>query len=242
MSWRRWWRRQGWSASGRVVRAPTAEDEADDWALGRQRMVEDQLERRGVRDPVILAAFRRVPRHLFVESEDPYGDRALSIPAGQTISQPYVVAAMTALARPPAGFAGSRVLEIGTGSGYAAAILAALGAEVTSVERHEPLAAWARDRLARAGFAEVEVVVGDGSLGWPPGAPYDAILVTAAGPTIPEPLKEQLAEDGGRLVMPVGSRDQQWLTLVVRDGGRYTTRADEPVVFVPLLGEHGFRP
>jgi len=182
-----------------------------------------------------------VPRHLFVDSDDPYGDRALAIPSGHTISQPYVVAAMAAAARPQGGYLGAKVLEVGTGSGYSAAILAEMGAEVTTVERHTPLAAEAVERLRRAGYDNVRVVVGDGSLGWPDGAPYEAVIVTAAGPSVPKPLLEQLSPDGGRLVMPVGTREQQWLTLVERHGSAFTRREVEPVVFVPLVGEHGFQ-
>src|SRR6266480_511230 len=179
--------------------------------------------------------------HGVVESDDPYGDRALAIPSGQTISQPYVVAAMAAAGRPEHGYRGARVLEVGTGSGYSAAILAEMGAEVTTVERHASLGAEGVDRLRRAGYDGVRVVVGDGSTGWPDGAPYDAIIVTAAGPSVPKPLLEQLSPEGGRLVMPVGSREQQWLTVVERNGSALTQRAVEPVVFVPLVGEHGFR-
>jgi len=204
-------------------------------------MVRHQLEGRGLRDEELLRAFRVVPRHLFVKSDDPYGDRALAIPAGQTISQPYVVAAMAQIARPRGGYQGARVLEVGTGSGYSAAILGQLGADVTTVERHRSLAEEAQARLRRAGYDRIRVVVGDGSGGWPQNQPYDAIIVTAAGPDIPRPLLDQLSPDGGRLVMPVGSRDQQWLTLVERHGRAINRREVEPVVFVPLLGEHGFR-
>ena len=203
-------------------------------------MVQDQLERRGLRDEELLRAFRTVPRHRFVDSGDPYGDRALAIPSGQTISQPYVVAAMAAAARPEQGYQGAKVLEVGTGSGYSAAILAEMGAAVTTVERHASLGAQALERLRDAGYDAVRVVVGDGSLGWPEGAPYDAIIVTAAGPSVPEPLVGQLSTEGGRLVMPVGNREQQWLTLLRRHGSAFTRREVEPVVFVPLVGEHGF--
>ena len=256
MRWHRWWPRGSRVAtrapgrshgvvapdriaeSGRVSGPHGASEE--DWAAARNRMVIDQLERRGLRDEELLRAFRTVPRHLFVESGDPYGDRALAIPSGQTISQPYVVAAMAAAARPEDGYRGARVLEVGTGSGYSAAILAELGAEVTTMERHPSLGAEGVDRLRRAGYGGVRVVVGDGSLGWPEGAPYDAIIVTAAGPSVPKPLLEQLSPEGGRLVMPVGTREQQWLTLVQRHGSAFTRREVEPVVFVPLVGEHGF--
>ncbi len=204
-------------------------------------MVRDQIAARGLTDPELLRALRTVPRHRFVASDDPYGDRALGIGSGQTISQPYVVATMTAHARPSAGWRDARVLEIGTGSGYGAAVLAELGARVVSVERHPELAAQAEERLRAAGYPDVRVIVGDGSGGYPDEAPFDAILVTAAGPEIPQPLMDQLAPDGGRLVIPVGPREKQWLNLVERHGSAFDRRALEPVVFVPLVGEHGVR-
>lgn len=203
-------------------------------------MVAEQLESRGLRDEELLSAFRSVPRHRFVESDEAYGDRALPVGSGQTISQPYVVARMTAAARPPTGWRDARVLEVGTGSGYQAALLAELGADVISVERRPELAREAAARLSAAGYPDVEVVVGDGSRGWPAKAPYAAILVTAAGPSIPEPLLQQLASEGGRLVMPIGGREHQLLTLVERHGSDATSRVLDPVVFVPLIGEFGF--
>jgi protein-L-isoaspartate(D-aspartate) O-methyltransferase len=177
-----------------------------------------------------------------VETGSPYADEALPLAAGQTISQPSVVAFMTDAARPrrAAGWQAARVLEVGTGSGYQAAILAELGAEVTSLERFEGLHRRAREALVRAGYPTVRLVVGDGSRGFPENAPYDAVVVTAAGPSVPLPLLEQLSRDGGRLVMPVGGREHQWLTLVVRTGDDYASTPLEPVVFVPLLGEHGY--
>lgn len=209
----------------------------------RRRMVAEQLEARGVRDPEVLAAFQSVPRHAFVEGDEPYGDHAMPVGSGQTISQPYVVARMTQAARPagPDGWQGAKVLEVGTGSGYQAAILAELGAEVTSIERHPELAAEAQRKLASAGFGEdrVQVVVGDGTEGWPADGPYRSILVTAGGPSVPKPLLEQLDADGGRLVMPVGDREHQFLTLVVRRGTDLHTTELEPVVFVPLIGRYG---
>jgi protein-L-isoaspartate(D-aspartate) O-methyltransferase len=209
-------------------------------------MVATQLEARGIRDPELLRAFRSVPRHLFVEdpslADEAYADRALPAAEGQTMSQPYVVATMTLAARPvnEAGYRGARVLEIGTGSGYAAAILAELGAEVTSIERHAALSRSAGERLAATGYADaVQLEIGDGTQGWEPNAPYRSILVTAGGPRIPQPLVDQLERDGGRLVLPVGGREHQVLTLVERDGDDVTQRELEGVVFVPLIGTFG---
>ena len=205
-------------------------------------MVAEQLEARGIRDPELLRAFGTVERHRFVEGDEAYGDHALPVGSGQTISQPYVVAVMTDAATPPGGWRDAAVLEVGTGTGYQAAILAEMGAWVTTIERHEPLARTARQRLAEAGVGDrVQVIVGDGTQGWPAHAPYRSILVTAGGPSVPTPLLEQLDRSGGRLVMPVGGRDHQLLTLVVRDGDELTTTELEPVVFVPLIGEHGHR-
>jgi protein-L-isoaspartate(D-aspartate) O-methyltransferase len=213
---------------------------AESLDAARARMVQEQIASRGLRDPELLRAFAAVPRHLFVESGSPYADEALPLPAGQTISQPYIVALMTDAARPARGWAGARVLEIGTGSGYQAAILAELGAQVISMERHRELSESAARRLADAGYDTVQLVVGDGTRGWSVGAPYDAVLVTAAGPSVPEPLLSQLSPDGGRLVMPVGSRVHQELTVVERRGAEYVRSGRDPVVFVPLIGEHGF--
>jgi protein-L-isoaspartate(D-aspartate) O-methyltransferase len=206
----------------------------------RLRMVDEQIASRGLTDSELLRAFATVPRDRFVEMGSPYADEALPLPAGQTISQPYIVALMTDTARPPDGWRGARVLEIGTGSGYQAAILAELGAEVTSVERHRQLSESAGRRLADAGYDNVLLVVGDGTRGWPAGAPYDAIIVTAAGPSVPKPLLDQLSPDGGKLVMPVGSRVHQELTVVQRRGEELIHSRRDPVVFVPLIGEHGF--
>lgn len=202
-------------------------------------MVAEQIGARGISDPELLHAFRIVPRHLFVEDAGAYTDRALPLTAGQTISQPYVVAAMTDAARPAAGWPGAKVLEIGTGSGYQAAILAELGADVTSIERHAELAHEAEKRLRAAGYGSARVIVGDGTRGDPQGAPWDVVLVTAGGPSVPQPLLDQL-RDGGKLVMPIGSREHQLLTTVTRHGERFTRQEGEPVVFVPLIGEHGF--
>jgi protein-L-isoaspartate(D-aspartate) O-methyltransferase len=202
-------------------------------------MVAEQLEARGIRDPELLRAFLTVERHAFVGEADPYGDHALPVGSGQTISQPFVVARMTDLAHPRGGWRGARVLEIGTGSGYQAAILAELGARVTTIERIASLAEGARDQLSSAGYTDVEVIVADGTKGWPTGAPYRSILVTAGGPSVPEPLVEQLDPDGGRLVIPVGAREHQSLTVIQREGDSVRTTELDPVVFVPLIGEHG---
>ena len=205
----------------------------------RADMVERQLRGRGIRDENVLAVMAQVPRELFVPAETlsrAYLDGALQIAAGQTISQPYMVAQMTELLelRP-----GMRVLEVGTGSGYGAAVLAGLGASVISVERHPELAEAARSHLASLGWGDVRVVVGDGSLGWPADAPFDGIVVTAAAPRIPAALPAQLP-DGGRLVVPVGMRGRQELMLVVRRGDSFEERTCGPCVFVPLIGEGGF--
>jgi protein-L-isoaspartate(D-aspartate) O-methyltransferase len=213
----------------------------------RRRMVERQLRGRGIRDERVLDAMGRIPRDRFVpdrERRRAYADEAVPIPDGQTISQPYMVATMTELL---AVAPGDRVLELGTGSGYQAAILAALGAHVTSLERHPDLAASARQRLdelaAVAGLeavpARIVIRVADGSLGDPAGGPYDGIIVTAAAPSIPIELRDQLA-DGGRLVIPVGSRDQQVLMRAVRRGDDWIDTPHGACVFVPLIGPGGF--
>jgi protein-L-isoaspartate(D-aspartate) O-methyltransferase len=226
----------------RLKRQPhdRAPDEA--YARERARMVAEQLEARGIRDPELLRAFATVERHRFVDEADAYGDHALPLGNGQTISQPFVVAMMTAAAQPGDGWNGARALEIGTGSGYQAAILAELGAHVVSIERHPSLAASARERLERAGYGDrVEVIIGDGTRGWQARAPYRSILVTAGGPSVPTPLLEQLDLSRGRLVMPVGGREHQFLTLVVRNGDEWQSTVLDPVVFVPLIGEHGYQ-
>jgi protein-L-isoaspartate(D-aspartate) O-methyltransferase len=204
-------------------------------------MVETQLRARGIHDDRVLEAMAKLPRELFVPEDRrqvAYADEALPIPAGQTISQPWIVARMTELLAPRPG---DRVLDIGTGSGYQAAILALLGARVTSIERQPELAASARARLARLGFGDqVEVRLGDGSLGDPAGAPWDGIVVAAAAPAIPMSLRGQLSPDGGRLVIPVGDLRRQRLLLVVRRGDTWEEHDDGSVVFVPLVGEEGF--
>ena len=209
----------------------------------RERMIKEQLEARGVRDPTVLAAMRAVPREEFVPpqlSGLAYEDRPLPIDKGQTISQPYMVAYMTEALE----LTGTdRVLEIGTGSGYAAAILSRIVPMVHSVERLAELAATARKRLQLLGFANISVHEGDGSLGWPDSAPYDAIVVTAGAPEIPPPLLAQLAI-GGRLVIPVGnSTTMQSLIRVHRKSDHeYRQETLMGVMFVPLIGAAGWGP
>jgi protein-L-isoaspartate(D-aspartate) O-methyltransferase len=214
---------------------------ADDVAAARADMVHRQLRRRGIRDERVLDAMGRVPRELFVLERDrsrAYGDRALPIGFDQTISQPYMVAATCELL----GLSGDEnVLEVGTGSGYAAAVLAELAAAVTTIERVPELAAHARESLAAAGYSDVEVAVGDGSLGVPERAPFHAIAVAAAAPRVPESLYDQLVS-GGRLVLPVGSRADQRLALVVRSPEGPAEVRSLPCRYVPLLGAEGFTP
>ena len=205
-------------------------------------MVERQLRRRGISDERVLAVMAELPREAFVpelEQSHAYDDSALPIEAGQTISQPYIVARMTELLRIRAG---ARVLEIGTGSGYQAAVLALLGAVVVSIERRPELVETAKARLAAMDLApgSIDVRLGDGSLGDPDGGPWDGIVVTAAAPAIPRELIEQLAI-GGRLVIPVGSHYQQDLIVVERIGPNdWRETNDGPVVFVPLVGAGGW--
>jgi protein-L-isoaspartate(D-aspartate) O-methyltransferase len=204
----------------------------------RSSMVADQLVHRGIRDPRVLDAMSRVPRHLFVPPEAvslAYADRALPIGNGQTISQPYMVAVMT---QASALRGGERVLEIGTGSGYQAAILGELAGEVVTIERHPELAEAARLRLQSLGYKNISVIVGDGTAG-DAAVPYDAILVTAGAPHVPESLKAQLADDG-RLVIPIGSYGHQELTLIVRRGGALVESVHESCVFVPLVGRQAW--
>ena len=180
-----------------------------------------------------------VPRHEFVLAEHlrmAYEDHPLPIGTSQTISQPYIVAAMTLAAKVSPGV---RVLEVGTGSGYQAAVLAYLGAEVVTIERDSVLARSARERLQRLGFDRVEVIEGDGTQGYAPRAPYQAILVTAAAPRVPDALIEQLA-DGGRLVIPVGDQHRQDLELIFKVGNETSKTLLDPCQFVPLIGKHGW--
>jgi protein-L-isoaspartate(D-aspartate) O-methyltransferase len=202
-------------------------------------MVEQQIACRGITDPRVLAAMREVPRHLFVPApydRDAYADDPLPIGNGQTISQPYIVALMTELLRVQAT---DTVLEIGAGSGYQAAILSALAKSVITIERIDRVAALARANLAAIGATNVQIVIGDGTRGYPAGAPYNGIIVTAATPEIPAPLTAQL-DDGGRLVAPVGGRALQDLVVLERHGDRFSEERYGSVRFVPLIGEHGW--
>ncbi len=202
----------------------------------RLRMVSKQIEARGVRDARVLDAMREVPRHRFVPQSQlayAYDDRPLPIGEGQTISQPYIVALMSELAEVKPG---DKVLEVGTGSGYQAAVLAHMGAKLFSIEIIEPLAKRAEATLRKLGYDKnVAVRHGDGYAGWPEQAPFDAILVTAAPPTIPEPLKQQL-KVGGRLIIPVG-RHYQSLLKVTRTKAGFRKESVIPVRFVPMTGD-----
>jgi len=214
--------------------------EGDSFGGYRSQLVAE-LQAKGIRDLAVLRAVSLVPRHLFVPESvrhRAYEDSALPIGAGQTISQPWVQARSLELARLTGK---EKVLEVGTGSGYQTALLAQLADQVFSVERLPALAQAARTALAEAGVRYVTVLVGDGTLGWRPYAPYDAILVAAACPEVPGPLLEQLAP-GGRLILPIGDRDSQTLTLVTRDGDRVRSQPVSDVRFVPLLGQFGFMP
>ena len=205
----------------------------------RQAMIERQLRRRGIADARVLDAMLRVPRHDFVPRQHvaiAYDDRPVPIGDVETISQPYMVAVMTALAGVEPG---DRALEVGTGAGYQAAILAELGAAVWTVERNFRLAQEARARLARLGYKDVEVIWGDGTDGYAAAAPFDVIIVTAASRTVPGPLVDQLAE-GGRLLVPVGPLPRQEMTLICKQQGATVSRALGPCQFVPLVGQHGW--
>jgi protein-L-isoaspartate(D-aspartate) O-methyltransferase len=223
-----------WAAPAAWAAAPAA-DEPPALREARARMLREQIEARGVRDPRVLAALGAVPRHEFVEPrqrERAYTDRPLPIGHGQTISQPYIVAVMSELAEVGPG---DKVLEVGTGSGYQAAVLAELAAEVYSIEIVAPLAARAADTLERLGYGRVHLRTGDGFRGWPEAAPFDAIVVTAAPERVPPPLLEQLAP-GGKLVIPVGESFQQ-LEVHTRTATGIEVRKVFPVRFVPMTGE-----
>lgn len=214
-------------------------DASSNFEDARREMVARQIRARDIRSQRILDAMQSVPRHLFVPAEQifaAYADEPLPIGAGQTISQPFMVAAMAdALSLE----SGDRVLEIGSGSGYQAAILSLLAREVISIETQSELAALARERLARLGYSNVHIEQADGSLGWPAGAPYDTILVTAAAPAVPPPLLEQLVP-GGRLVIPVGSAEHQNLLRLVKHEQGVSHQPLYACRFVPLLGRYGW--
>ena len=224
-------------ASRDPARSASGEDE---FAAQRAEMIEKQLRRRGIADPRVLAAMNAVRREQFVPpdfSRRAYEDAPLPIGEGQTISQPYIVAAMTAALK----LSGcERVLEIGTGCGYQAAVLSCLAKEVFTVECRPELATAATNRLARLGYRNVHVHCGDGTFGLPELAPFDAILVAAAAPAVPAPLPSQLAERG-RLIVPVGNAENQELQLVERSGTTFHTRILEGCRFVPLVGFHGWK-
>jgi protein-L-isoaspartate(D-aspartate) O-methyltransferase len=212
----------------------------DSYGGYRAQLVET-LRSKGIREPAVLRAVSEVPRHLFVPEgvrHRAYEDSALPIASGQTISQPYVQARSLEVAELTGR---EKVLEIGTGSGYQTALLARLASMVFSVERVESLARAARNALESAGIRNATVLVGDGTLGWKPYAPYDAIIVSAASPEVPQPLLHQLAS-GGKLVIPLGDRDNQSLVLILREGDEFTRSSLGDVRFVPLLGQFGFNP
>ncbi len=212
----------------------------DHFRIARQRMVASQIAARGIKDPLVLAAMEKVPRHLFVDEalwDQAYGDFPMPIGHGQTISQPYIVARMTA----ELGLkGGEKVLEIGTGSGYQTAVLAEIARKVFSVERIPSLLQKARRVLDQLGYHNVMLKLDDGTWGWKEYAPYDAILVTAGGPSIPEPLIQQLSDPGVMLV-PVGDEYSQVLTKVIKENGDVKIQPLEGVRFVKLIGDHGWK-
>jgi protein-L-isoaspartate(D-aspartate) O-methyltransferase len=212
-----------------------------DFAELRERMVERQIAARGIRGSALLDAFRQVPREEFVAPDyarQAYGDHPLPIEAGQTISQPYIVALMIDAAQIGPE---DRVLEVGAGSGYAAAVIGRIAREVIAIERKPELVAVARERMERLGYGNVTIVEGDGTRGWADGAPYDAILAAASGSHVPPPLIDQLAP-GGRLVMPLGGRAwvQQLVKLTKQADGEIERENLGEVRFVPLIGEEGW--
>jgi len=212
-----------------------------DFARARRRMVARQIERRGIRDPAVLAAMRDVPREAFVQNgfeEFAYEDTPLPIGQGQTISQPFIVALMIEAGQVKPG---DKVLEVGVGSGYATAILSRIAGKVHGIERHASLADQAQQRLERLHYDNVWLRAGDGTKGWPEAAPFDAVIVSAGGPRVPMTLKEQLAI-GGRLIMPVGdeSAGQNLVQVTRRGATEFTTRELGGVRFVPLIGEEAW--
>ncbi len=216
------------------------EDEELRFTVERERMVREQIENRGLKNYRLVEALRKLPRHKFVQPGDEmyaYYDEPVPIGYHQTISQPYIVALMTSLA----ALEGTEtVLEVGTGSGYQAALLGMLAKKVISLERIPELAERARKTLSGLNIFNVDVITTDGTLGYPPAAPYQAILVTAAAPLVPQPLLDQLAEEG-RLIIPAGSKSIQQLQVWTRNGSRFNSEDILPVAFVPLLGEYGWK-
>ncbi len=211
----------------------------DSYKAERERMVKYQIASKGIKDERVLAVMRKVPRHRFISPDAcsyAYADSPIRIGSGQTISQPYIVALMTELLDVQQDH---RVLDVGTGSGYQAAILGELAAEVHSIERHSELAESARETLKDLGYENIQVHVGDGTQGYEPAAPYDRIVVAAAGPSVPQALLDQLAA-GGRLVIPVGPRYSQRLEVWEQRGDEYKKSTNIPVVFVPLIGKEGW--
>ena len=211
-----------------------------DYAALRRKMVEEQIIRRGIKDPRVLDAFYKVERHKFISADlsgSAYADFPLSIGAGQTISQPYIVALMTECLQLSGR---EKVLEIGTGSAYQTAILAELAGEVCSIERIEDLAMQAKNLIAGLGYANVKIKVGDGTLGWPEEAPFDCIIITAASPRIPLPLTQQL-KDPGKMILPLGESFSQMLTLIEKQDGKINSREICGCVFVSLIGKYGWK-
>jgi len=216
-----------------------AKDAHDEFEFLRRSMVERQIRNRGICDPRVLAAMLAVPRHAFVPIElisYSYNDAPLPIGDEQTISQPFMVAAM---ADSLSLLGHERVLEIGAGSGYQAAVLSLLAHEVIAIETKPRLAAIGRERLVRLGYTNIQIIEADGSAGWPANAPYDAIVVSAAAPSVPQPLFDQLAE-GGRIVIPVGGSENQQVLRIIKCGGKFVREGLYHCRFVPLVGEHGW--
>ena len=217
-------------------------NQSTDYASERERMVREQIEARGIDNPQVLQAMRVTPRHLFVPESMvsmAHADRPLPIGQDQTISQPYVVAYMTQCLRLRGG---ERVLEVGTGLGYQAAVLSRIASEVYTIERFPELAEKAREHLASLGYDNIHVACGDGTLGWPEMAPFDGIIATASGPRVPNTFKEQLRV-GGRIVMPVGSYrlGQNIVRLTKGSGGRFQEENLLGVAFVPMVGREGWK-
>ncbi|MCK4536087.1 MAG: protein-L-isoaspartate(D-aspartate) O-methyltransferase [Desulfuromonadales bacterium] len=211
-----------------------------DFAIARRRMVEKQVQARGITDVRVIDAMLKVPRHKFVEAalaSQAYSDYPLPIGERQTISQPYIVAAMSEALQLKGD---EKVLEVGSGSGYQAAILARMVKNVFTIERHGALARRAREVFDELSIDNIAIRIGDGTIGWSTYAPFNGIVVTAGSPDMPQPLLDQLSEDGGRLVIPVGGHGFQQLKVVTREGNSFSTRDDVGCSFVPLVGKHGW--